>query len=398
MIGDSTVYGDQAGGPAQAWPAALGLLRGWTVTNAGINGSELVRGGSAGATPMVDRWQAVVPAGFAGHVLVLGGTNDYNTSRPLGRPGGSDPNTIHGALLTMARELLGRGPLMLHLLTPLWRGDAGRTEGTRNAAGYTLEQVRQAVRDTAAQLSQEFPGRVQLIDVGTSLRDWLSSAPYINADLLHPTGVGHVLIAQHLHVQVLGTDQATAPLYSREFGSLAPGLLDGQDSWTVYGGSYTVSGSGLSLAANFASQARGALRAVPGAASRAVMTYDPASIAAAGDGLILRGAHRLSDDASLCAWVIRGEEGIRLDWGTIAGTQVQSWAGIEGYALPDAGDTRVEIALAPGGMVEVRAWPVSGSRPATPMYTHTDPGIPLGVVGLVGIGAGPRTVRGVQVQ
>ena len=392
-LGDSITYGDQVGGPPNAWPAQLAALRGWTLdTNAGINGSSASTGGG---NALVNRWQDAVPAGYDGHVTVLIGTNDYNQGLPLGAPGSTDTATVYGALLVTARGLLARGAgLRLHLLTPLWRGDAGRTEGTRvgSAPAYTLEQLRQAVRDVAAQTGREYPGRVQLVDLGRTLTDYMQDQAYMGADLLHPRAAGHTLLAQHLAAQLSGLVTGTVPALPQTvtFSALNPGSLNGQAGWTVYSGTATVDGAGLTLNVPFNSGARGVLRAPPSGMT-AVRMRVQTSGTANGEGVILRAQHRLSDDRALCVWFVRNGQGtLMLDAGIIQGSSVTSWI-TSSPAVP--ADAAIEWARV-GGNIEIRMWDAaSGSRPSAATYSHADDGMVGDAVGLSTIGGTGRLVR-----
>ncbi|SMB89215.1 SGNH/GDSL hydrolase family protein [Deinococcus hopiensis] len=400
-LGDSLMYGDQVGGPANSWLAKFAALRGYTVAaNAGINGSTLANG-TGSSNPMVDRWPAAVPLGFSGHVPLMGSTNDYTLSLPLGAPGSTDPGTIYGALLTIGRGVLERGPCFLHLLTPSWRGDIA--EGTRNSAGYTMEQARQAVRDVAAQLAREYPGRAELIDVGRDLADGLRAAGMMGADQLHPTLAGHTLMGQYVAMHAAGTVGTVlpppAPNYSRTFSTLTPGNLSGQDGWVVYGESGTVTASGLDVAAPFDTQPRGVLHPLPVGVTRVAMRLTTANfLAAAGNGIMLRAFHQLSDNRAICAWLYKASANpvARLDCGIVQGSNVAFWIGSNGPDIP-SDDVWLEV-LRAGGQIEVRMWDASGIRPAAATYTHTDDSLVADAFGVSTIGPGTRLVKAVNAQ
>lgn len=196
-LGDSITSDISA--PGQMWPNHLARLRGWTlVSNAAVSGATLSRG-AGGQFPLVDSFRSSLPRGFGGHVILLAGTNDYKLEKVLGRAGETDPNTVYGALLTIGRGILSGTRATLHLCTPLWRGDAGQTEGTRRGSpAYTLQDVRQAVRYTAKRLASEFPGRVQLLDSGADLWYTMQSPGLMGPDRLHPTLAGQMALAEYL--------------------------------------------------------------------------------------------------------------------------------------------------------------------------------------------------------
>lgn len=389
-IGDSIVFGDQVGGIAHSWPIRLAQLRGWDlVANAGMNGSSLSTGGG---NPVVLRYGAAIPEGYSGHVMLMAGTNDYNIEAPLGFPGSTNPVTVYGALLVTARGILNRAPCYLHLLTPTWRGDAGRTEGTRVGSdpAYTLEQVRQAVRDVAAQMSREFPGRVQLIDLGRTLTDYLTDQTYMGADLLHPREAGHILIAQHLAAHCLGSDEAATPseAYGVEFGQLMAGTVDRQDGWTVHGGTGQISGQGLTVYAPYDAQPRGTLHALPAGTQR--VTARIYNDNRTDQGVIVRAFHSLSNDQSVCVWLITGN----LDFGVIQGKSVDSWLRGNGPFLP-LGEVYLEL-LRTDSQYEVRWWAVGSARPASPVAVHDVVAVAGDTFGFGTIGTSAQRVISVQ--
>lgn len=221
-IGDSIT--SEVSAPGQMWPNHLARLRGWTlVSNAAVSGATLSRG-PGGQFPLVDSFRSSLPEGFGGHVILLAGTNDYKLEKVLGRAGDTDPTTVYGALLTIGRGVLGGTRGTLHLCTPLWRGDAGQTEGTRRGSpAYTLQDVRQAVRYTAKRLASEFPGRVQLLDSGADLWYTMQSPGLMGPDRLHPTLAGQEAIAEYLAGHLwdeAGPQKAVAP--TTPSGSVVP--------------------------------------------------------------------------------------------------------------------------------------------------------------------------------
>ena len=373
-IGDSITYGDQVGGPAGSWLGQLARTRGWQpVVNAGVNGSTLARGGTA---PMVDRWSQAVPAGYGGHVTLFGGTNDYDQDLPLGVPGGTDPATIHGALLVMGRALLDRGPLTLHFLTPLWRGDAGRTEGTRRGTpGYTLEQVRQAIRTVGAQLARERPGRVSVIDLGHELWDAAQSAAYMGADLLHPNAAGHALMAQHLAARLDVADASTTDPF--DLRSLADGSVHGIEGWQVLSGSGVMAGGALTVDADFLDG--------PGVI-HLVGTPRPVRVRAlVGENTILKAFLDAETNRSIGAWLFEGKP----FFGEIDGSSVDTWH--TGAPLP-AGHCWIEIERV-GGTLSLRAWPENGVRPVAATYSRADIALDADAIGFADTGTDDAHIK-----
>ncbi|SMB85762.1 hypothetical protein [Deinococcus hopiensis] len=402
-IGDSIMRGYLAGDNAGSWLNKLAALRGCSVINGGVDGSTVAVGGT---DPMVSRYPTLVPLGFGGHVFDMGGANDFDQNLPLGVPGSTDTSTIYGASLVMGRGTLNRGPCFYHVCTPLWRGDYA--EGTRRGTGftYTMEMVRQAKRDVAAQLMREFPGRVELIETGRDLAPWLSGpGGFMNSDNLHPTGSGDTLIAQYVDMRATGASGTVlpppTPNYSRTFADLSAGNLSGREGWIVYGESGTVTASGLEVAAPFDTQPRGILHALPEGVTRVAMRFTTANfLASPGNGVMLRAFHRLSDNRAICIWVYKAAANptARLDAGILQGTNVTTtFIGANGPDIP-SNDVWVEVQRG-GGQMELRMWDAgSGVRPASATATVADDPMVADAFGISTIGSGTRLVKSISAQ
>lgn len=246
-IGDSITYGALAGGPEFAWPKKLCELMGWTlIKNAGVPGIRLVGG-------VATNWRETIGNDKPGHITLMLGTNDYNGMVALGAPGSTDGNTYYGALRNTAVGILDLLPQsVLYLMTPMWRTDI--PENNR-WAGYTMEQIRQAVRDVAAALRREYGDRAQLIDIGRDLRDYmLDGTNYMDPDNLHPNAAGHTLMGQYLSQHVYAPAGATATpapaapvalaVYDAVQGANAGLLYDriGTQHLTITGATYNTRG------------------------------------------------------------------------------------------------------------------------------------------------------------
>lgn len=226
-LGDSITSDITA--PGKMWPQHLARLTGWAlVNNAAVSGSTL-SSGKGSQFPLVESYAASLPNNFAGHVVVLAGTNDYKLQKVLGRAGETDPTTVYGSLMVIGRGVLTRTQAQLHLCTPLWRGDTGYAEGIkRGPAGYpayALSDVRQAVRYTAKQLAREFPGRVQLLDSGIDLWWEMQNPRYINSDLLHPTAAGQRKIAEYFAGHLWGVPANKTGTTASKTGGVKPKAL-----------------------------------------------------------------------------------------------------------------------------------------------------------------------------
>lgn len=287
-IGDSITFGSvssQSGGAQPAWPTVLAETRGWTLTtNAGIDGSTLTTTGTA---PMVNRYTAAVPEGYDGQVFLMGGTNDQAGGATLGQLGSTDPETIYGALRVMVNGIMNRLDSRGHLtlITPVYRTN----EPTRTGAPpYTLEQVRQAVRDEAARGARIYPGRVHLIDAGRDLVDLFKTPgnAYLDGDGLHPNTAGQAALGRYIAAHATGTTDAVLPPAPAIPAPLAAyDMQQGANAGTLYalaGPNGTVTGTwtaqGLSVSGGTGAQVQlGALRPTSGVMSLTV-AYVPTGL------------------------------------------------------------------------------------------------------------------------
>lgn len=169
----------------------LGLL--WT--NFGIGGTKISGTvGDADAMCQDTRINAI-PTTFD-LVSVMGGTNDWAQSVPMGAEDSTDPLTFNGALNTMVTKLMTRFPDKRVILctTPYGEmpGRAGWSNGWTNTQGLTTRDYAEAVRKCCKRWS------LPIIDVNTDA-GWntLNIRTYITDDggLLHPNDVGGSRIA-----------------------------------------------------------------------------------------------------------------------------------------------------------------------------------------------------------
>ena len=398
-LGDSIVRGETYSSPTNTWTRLFADRRGMVLHNLGINGSNMCSPGAPGGQPIVDR-VAAIPDGAGGLVIQGGGTNDFDHADlcPLGVPGSTDKSNFYGATLLTARSILRRTTCFLVMVTPLWRGDANRTEGTR-VMGYTLEMYRQAVRDVYAQVAQEYPGRVMLYDLGRATMDFFSGGG-MGPDQLHPGDPGNEWMYRGFDANI---PQFKGPRYpvngeATVFGQLAAGsALAGQAGWTAWSNAVaTISPDrkGLSITAKFDDAPGGnptthpaVLHDLPAGVRRVSMQVNP--LAQSGTGIILRAAHDRAGNRALCAWLNNGGQ---LDCGVITGSVVDSWTGGAGPIL--LGPSTVEV-LREGGRVEVRHWPATQPRPDVPTYTHNDVALVGDAYGLSTIGTAAQMVLSV---
>lgn len=128
-------------------------------------------------------------------VVVLGGTNDYVTSVPLGTAADTTDVSFYGALDVLCNLLIAKYPSKrVVFVTPLLRDYMGHGEGANNL-GYTLEDIRKAITDVA---SDRYG--LMVLDgkkVGISPYNATWRATYIY-DGLHPNPIGHELLGKNL--------------------------------------------------------------------------------------------------------------------------------------------------------------------------------------------------------
>ncbi|MBZ9750749.1 GDSL-type esterase/lipase family protein [Deinococcus sp. HMF7604] len=250
VLGDSIAAGQwdlgASGGAAAAFTARLAGRLNWPWANHGVSGST-VAAGSAGISPMVNRTAALLSIP-AGHILLAGGTNDFNSGVPLGTLLSTSTATFYGAVRATLTALLDGAPnSVLYAMTPIYRaptnGAISEVGDTKNSAGHTLEQYRQAIRDVVALLQHDgYAERLVLLDVGRDLTPWFraSAATYMDAATgYHPNAAGQSLLADYWQTRLVN---ATANVVSRE----SYPLTQPQDDVTL-GGTAAYTSTGLAL-------------------------------------------------------------------------------------------------------------------------------------------------------
>lgn len=152
-LGDSITYGyipDSGAQMSNPYPKQLNDYLGIKMSlNYGISGSTLAVN-SGYYDPMSVRYANMDDN--ADIVLVFGGTNDYGRAvySQLGTFGDTTNTTVYGALDVLCNGLITKYPKAnIFFLTPLHRGD--RTGP--NGAGYTLEDVTNAIKQVCAKYS-----------------------------------------------------------------------------------------------------------------------------------------------------------------------------------------------------------------------------------------------------
>ena len=150
-FGDSITYGDDAT-PAHAqmdkpYPAAVKeLLSLKEASNQGLNGATLVN-----ANEEACRTLTILSYNENADIIsVLLGVNDYQQSLPLGTLSDSTTSTIYGSLNLIAEHLTKEyTSAFIFFMTPYKAMPNGKDCTEPNAAGYTLADVANAIKEVA---------------------------------------------------------------------------------------------------------------------------------------------------------------------------------------------------------------------------------------------------------
>ena len=150
-FGDSITYGDDAT-PNHAqmdkpYPAAVKeLLSLKEASNQGLNGATLVNANEGACRTLT----ILSYNENADIISVLLGVNDYQQSLPLGTLSDSTTSTIYGSLNLIAKHLTKEyTSAFIFFMTPYKATPNGKDCTEPNAAGYTLADVANAIKEVA---------------------------------------------------------------------------------------------------------------------------------------------------------------------------------------------------------------------------------------------------------
>lgn len=162
-LGDSITSGSGTDDPAkaQSYVPELTNLIGTNATNAGVSGSLITSGIPDKPASFAERVDQIRDQDV---VTIMGGTNDFWFSAPLGKLGNGDTKTFYGALEYVVTELIKNNPVAKFLLmTPMkinpkgWGVDTPTYEadGTlhKNSAGLTELDYIKAIKDIGEKYS-----------------------------------------------------------------------------------------------------------------------------------------------------------------------------------------------------------------------------------------------------
>lgn len=193
-LGDSTTYGDGAGGPSGSWTSYLADMCGFaTVENYGRNGTCYAT--RAGATDSFCERVSTLPE--ADVYTVMGGINDFNYNIKLGSPGDTAHNTFYGAVDYVISYLLTNHPnaIVVMMVSLPYNSSKYNSHDRRNPENNSFQDFMDAIEYTAKKYS------CPLIPLGYEC----TYSPFIDAqksaytsDGMHPNSHGYERIAKHV--------------------------------------------------------------------------------------------------------------------------------------------------------------------------------------------------------
>ena len=193
-LGDSTTYGDGAGGPSGSWTSYLTDMCGFeTVGNYGRNGTCYAT--RPGVTDSFCERVSTLPD--ADVYTVMGGINDFNYNIKLGSPGDTAHNTFYGAVDYVISYLLTNHPdaIVVMMVSLPYNSGSYNSHDRRNPEGNSFQDFMDAIEYTAKKYS------CPLIPLGYEC----TYSPFIDAqksawtsDGMHPNSLGYERIAKHV--------------------------------------------------------------------------------------------------------------------------------------------------------------------------------------------------------
>lgn len=145
VLGDSiTEYG--------YWITSVASKHGLTASNFGVSGSRISGTHSEVNAMCQDARINAIPSDVD-LITLMGGTNDWAQSIPLGAIDSTDPTTFNGALNTFAQKAFARWPTKRIAVAttpvgafPTWQSRDGWTSPQHNALGLTSNDYAEAIR------------------------------------------------------------------------------------------------------------------------------------------------------------------------------------------------------------------------------------------------------------
>lgn len=186
FLGDSITYGDKLSNRNKSFATLLsGMMNAVTYNNYGLKGSCM---GGNHPDRFWDRHFAMT--NDANLVFVMGGTNDYEFSTPIGNVGDVGTETFYGVLNQLMCSLQQKYPYaQIVFLTPLHR----LRGNWKNADGRTVEDYVNAMI-----VMGEFYD-IPVVDLyHAEGLNFVGNRNYL-VDGLHPTAAGHKKLADYIY-------------------------------------------------------------------------------------------------------------------------------------------------------------------------------------------------------
>lgn len=186
VLGDSITYGNLLASQSEAYPEVLEQLLGATVHNYGVCATTIAINNE---DSFLERYRSM--EADADLILVMGGTNDFGLSTPLGSEENRTPSSFYGGMLELLAGLKAKYPgVPIIFLTPLQR----EKEEFPNQQGQLLEDYVAVIREICAQQG------VYVLDLfAEESLNFRESMEQYMPDGLHPNQAGHQLIAEYIY-------------------------------------------------------------------------------------------------------------------------------------------------------------------------------------------------------
>lgn len=203
-LGDSILYGDELEDTKDSFITLLGKhLNYGKVFNYGLAGSAV---SGKNVDRFIDRYASMDKD--ADYVFVMGGTNDYGYSVPLGSLNDTSDETFYGGLYILIEGLIDRyGKDAIILLTPIHRVGGEK----KNQQGNRLSEYVQAVLDMGSLYG------IKTVDLYHAEElDFTDRRTECMPDGLHPNEAGHKEIAKYIS-RVLIEKDTTVTVWQEEY-------------------------------------------------------------------------------------------------------------------------------------------------------------------------------------
>ncbi|MBC1212494.1 hypothetical protein HB815_16330 [Listeria booriae] len=186
FIGDSITSGLRAN---ISYPSIVAKkLRLPMIQNEGISGALIAQ--NNGSVPSLSDRLDMLDISQMTHVVIFGGTNDFQFNTPMGNITSIDKRTFYGALNAMASQLKAQHKKM-YFVTPMWRsrqvaGDNKNSDSYTNDLGLYLDDYGDAINEIALRYNAPC---LDLYAQKPIYQNWLP-------DGVHPNDAGQYFIGE----------------------------------------------------------------------------------------------------------------------------------------------------------------------------------------------------------